>query len=87
MKAHLSGLEADRLQGSEGQVVFVGELSQPTDDSMQRRHTQNIKKQVKYLSELTVISIKYRDCYAAYAKCYAAYVANFFATIAWISKI
>lgn len=31
--AHLSGLEADGLQGSEGQVALVGELGEPTDDS------------------------------------------------------
>lgn len=29
---HLSGLEADGLQGSKGQVALVGELGEPTDD-------------------------------------------------------
>lgn len=29
---HLSGLEADGLQGSKGQVALVGELGEPADD-------------------------------------------------------
>lgn len=31
--AHLSGLKADGLEGSESQVVPVGELCEPTDDA------------------------------------------------------
>lgn len=33
-RPHLSGLEADGLQGSKGQVALVGELGEPTDDSV-----------------------------------------------------